>query len=230
MKRILLTVITIVMAAQFSVAQNCAQFISAVNGKKLVYSNLDAKGKMQGKVNYTSTQKDATTITVHSEVIDKSGQSASSADSEISCNGESINIDMKSFIPPASAKQFSKMQMQGDAKYLVYPLNLKAGQTLADGSVDITVNNDGHQMGDIQMNITNRKVEQAEAVTTPAGNFDCFKITYDALVKVKMMGIGFPVNMHITEWFSPKLGRPVKSETYSKNDKLIGSMQLESIN
>jgi len=218
------------MAAQFSVAQNCAQFISAVNGKKLVYSNLDAKGKMQGKVNYTSTQKDATTITVHSEVIDKSGQSASSADSEISCNGESINIDMKSFIPPASAKQFSKMQMQGDAKYLVYPLNLKAGQTLADGSVDITVNNDGHQMGDIQMNITNRKVEQAEAVTTPAGNFDCFKITYDALVKVKMMGIGFPVNMHITEWFSPKLGRPVKSETYSKNDKLIGSMQLESIN
>lgn len=50
------------------------------------------------------------------------------------------------------------------------------------------------------------------------------------MIKVKMMGIGFPVHMHVTEWFAPKLARPVKSETYAKNGKLAGSMQLESIN
>ena len=230
MKKILFTAIAVMMIAHLSMAQNCPQFINAVNGKKLVYANLDAKGKGQGKIIYASTKKDESTVTVHTEIEDKNGQAAGNSDSEIKCNGDAISIDMKSFIPQGSVKQFSKMQMQGDAKYLVYPLHLKAGQALEDGSVNIIVNNDGHQMGDIQMDITNRKVEQEEAVNTPAGDFDCFRISYDALIKVKMMGIGFPVHMHVTEWFAPKLARPVKSETYTKNGKLAGTMQLESIN
>ncbi len=230
MKKISLSVIATIMAMQFAIAQNCSQFINAVNGKKLVYANLDAKGKGQGKINYTSSKKDVSTVTVHTEISDKNGQPGGVSDSEVKCDGDVISIDMKSFIPPASVKQFSKMQMQADAKYLVYPFNLKAGQSLDDGSVNIIVNNDGHQMGDIQMNITNRKVEQEETVNTPAGNYNCFRIGYDAEVKVKMMGIGFPVHMHITEWFAPKLGRPVKSETYNKSGKLMGTMQLEAIN
>lgn len=230
MKKLLLTAMAVVVLMQFSVAQNCSQFINAVNGKKLVYANLDAKSKGQGKINYTTTKKDESTVTVHTEIEDKNGQAAGNSDSEIKCNGDAISIDMKSFIPPGSVKQFSKMQMQGDGKYLVYPLNLKTGQTLEDGSVNIIINNDGHQMGNIQMDITNRKVEQQETASTPAGNFDCFRISYDAMIKIKMMGIGFPVHMHVIEWFSLKLARQVKSETYSKNGKLVGSMQLESIN
>jgi hypothetical protein len=85
-------------------------------------------------------------------------------------------------------------------------------------------------MGTMQMDISNRKVEQQEKVSTQAGDFDCFRIGYDAMIKVKMMGIGFPVHMHVVEWFSPKLARPVKSETYTKNGKLAGTMQLQSIN
>ena len=85
-------------------------------------------------------------------------------------------------------------------------------------------------MGDMQMDITNRKVEQAETINSPAGSFDCFRISYDVMVRIKMMGIGFPVHMHAIEWFSPKIARPVKSETYTKNGKLVGSMQLVSIN
>jgi hypothetical protein len=122
------------------------------------------------------------------------------------------------------------MQVTGEAKYLVYPLNVKAGQTLEDGTMTMNITNDGHQMGDMQMDITNRKVEQAETISTPAGSFDCFRISYDAMVKIKMMGIGFPVRMHVIEWFSAKIARPVKSETYTKNGKLAGTMQLVSIN
>jgi hypothetical protein len=218
------------MLAQLGMAQNCAQFINTVNGKKLVYANLDSKGKDVGKFNYTTTKKDGSTAAVHTEVFDKSGKSIGASDSEIKCNGDAISIDLKSFIPASSTKQFSNMKMEGDAKYLVYPLSMKAGQTLADGTVTINITNNGQQMGNMQMDITNRKVEQAETVNTAAGSFDCFRITYDAMMKVKMMGIGFPVHMHVTEWFAPKIARPVKSETYAKNGKLAGSMQLESIN
>jgi hypothetical protein len=230
MKKILFTAIAVIFFAQLGIAQDCSQFIKASNGKKLVYANMDAKGKNTGTFNYTTTKKDASTVAIHTEVFDKDGKSIGASDSEAKCNGSALSIDMKSFIPAASAKQFSNMQMQGDAKYLVYPLNLKAGQTMDDGSMTVQVNNNGSQMGTMQMDITNRKVEQEEKVSTQAGDFDCFRISYDAMVKVKMMGIGFPVHMHVMEWFSPKLARPVKSETYTKNNKLAGTMQLQSIN
>jgi hypothetical protein len=122
------------------------------------------------------------------------------------------------------------MQMSGDAKYLLYPLNLQAGQTLDDGSVIIEMSHNGIPMSQIQMNITNRVVDKAETITTNVGNFDCYRITYDALIKIKMIGIGIPVHLKAAEWFSPKLGRFVKSETYDKKSKLMGSMLLDAIN
>jgi hypothetical protein len=230
MKKIIVAAIAVSMFLPLAKAQNCSDFINAVNGKKLVYSNMDAKGNEQGKFTYTSAKKDASTVGYHTEVIDKNGKSIGTSDSEIKCSGNAVSIDMKSFVPPASEKQLGKMQITGEAKYLVYPLDLKAGQTLDDGTMTMNIANNGSQMGDLQMDITNRKVEQKETITSTAGNFDCFRISYDAMVKIKMMGIGFPVHMHIIEWFSPKIARPVKSETYTKNGKLAGTMQLVSIN
>ena len=99
-----------------------------------------------------------------------------------------------------------------------------------DGAMTMNITNNGSQMGEMQMDITNRKVEQQETLTSTAGSFDCFRISYDAMVKMKMMGIGFPVHMHVIEWFSPKLARQIKSETYTKNGKLAGTTELVSIN
>jgi len=45
-----------------------------------------------------------------------------------------------------------------------------------------------------------------------------------------MMGIAVPVHIKAAEWYSPKLGRFVKSETYDKKSKLMGSMVLDAIN
>ncbi|WP_183559064.1 hypothetical protein [Mucilaginibacter sp. SP1R1] len=230
MKKVLLVSSFLVWSLQFVSAQNCSQFVGNVNGKKLVYLNKDAKGNEQGKVTVTATKKDASTVSVHSEAFDKNGKSIGGGDSEMICNGDAIKIDMKAFIPASSMKQFSNMQMTGDAKYLAYPLNLSAGQKLDDGAVTIDISNNGQSMSQIQMDITNRVVDKAETVSTNAGSFDCFRITYDAAMKIKMMGIGIPVHIKAAEWFAPKLGRFVKSETYNKNSKLMGSMVLDSIN
>ncbi|MDN3547698.1 TapB family protein [Mucilaginibacter aquaedulcis] len=230
MKKIITICALLLWCIQFATAQNCNQFIGTVNGKKLVYLNQDAKGNNTGKLIYTANKKDASTVTVHSEVIDKNGKSIGGGDSEMICDGDAIKIDMKAFVPSSSMKQYGNMQMSGEAKYLAYPLNLKAGQTLEDGSVTIDMSNNGTPMSKIQMDVTNRMVDKAETISTNAGSFDCYRITYDASMKVKMMGIGIPVHMKVAEWFAPKLGRFVKSETYDKKSKLVGSMVLDSIN
>lgn len=230
MKKLFILLFILFSGNQFVNAQNCNQFIGTVNGKKLIYLNQDAKGNAQGKLIYTATKKDASTVSVHSEVFDKNGKSIAGGDSEMICSGDAIKIDMKAFVPASSMKQFSNMQMTGEAKYLAYPLNLSAGQKLDDGAVTIDMSNNGQPMSQIQMDITNRMVDKAETVSTNAGSFDCYKITYDATMKVKMMGIGIPVHMKVAEWFAPKLGRFVKSETYDKKSKLMGSMILDTIN
>jgi hypothetical protein len=224
MKKIIFLLLTLY--CKTAIAQNCSQFINNTNGKTLTYINLDAKGKQQITAIYTTTKKDASTVTVHAQINDKNGKEIGNGDSEMICTGNTIKVDMKSFVPAANMK--GNMQVSGEAKYLTYPTDMKAGQTLDDGSVTIDMSSSGATMANLQMDIKNRKVEQPESVTTNAGSFDCFKLTYDATTKVKMMGIGIPFNFHVTEWYSPKLGRFVKSETY-KGNKLMGTMSLDSI-
>ena len=78
----------------------------------------------------------------------------------------------------------------------------------------------------VNMTVTtqNRKVEAEEKITTPAGTFDCLKITYDMVSK-----IGFvKVQGSSVEWYSPGTGT-IRSESYNKRGKLTGYSVLEEI-
>ena len=72
----------------------------------------------------------------------------------------------------------------------------------------------------ITMNISNRKVDAVESITTPAGTFECYKISYDVAMKMMM-------NMKSkgVEWYAKGVGL-VKNETYSSDGKLLGSNVL----
>jgi len=230
MKNFVITIVAMLTVVSFAHAQSCDEFVGANAGKNFVYVNNDAKGNEMGRVSYSAVKKDPSTITIHSEVTDKKGKQTGTADFDMNCTGSTIKVDMRSFIPAGSNKEFSNMEMVADGKYLVYPLNLKAGDKLDDGSMLITINNKGSKFGEMNIDITDRTVEQTETVNSAAGNFDCFRISYNILIKAKVMGIGIPVNMKVTEWYSPKLGRFVKSETYNKNGKFMGTTTLASVN
>jgi hypothetical protein len=211
-------------------AQNCSPFISNVNGKKFTYINQGGDSKPMGSMVCNTNKKDAATVNARIELFDKTGKSMGSGNSEIICTGQAIKIDMKTFIPAASLRQLGNMEMTGDTKYLSYPINLKTGQKLDDGALNINVGSNGTQMGQVQLNINNRKVEKQEKVTTKAGSFDCFKITNDIIFRISMMGTSIPFQIKVIEWFAPKLGRFAKSETYGKDGKLVATTLLDSVN
>ena len=56
------------------------------------------------------------------------------------------------------------------------------------------------------MIVYDRKVEDKEKVSTPAGSWDCYKISYKSKMSIKMMGVGIPVSMDGTEWYAPGFG------------------------
>jgi len=49
--------------------------------------------------------------------------------------------------------------------------------------------------------VKDRKVEAKESITSEAGTWDCYKITYNIESKIAIMGAGVPMNLQATEWF-----------------------------
>ena len=114
-----------------------------------------------------------------------------------------------------------------DEAYVEYPAVMTEGMQLPDAIFDMEVTTAGAP-GVARIEMTNRKVEGKEKVTSEAGSWDAYKITYDAEMKMRIAGIGVPMTMKTTEWFVPGFG-VVKSESYNKKGKLRGKTLLTGL-
>ena len=173
------------------------------------------KDKETGKTVYTisDVNKTGATVssTVNSEIFDAKGKSIAKGASNIKCTGGVMMIDMKMFISPAQQQQMNMEAAGGAQAFIEYPANMKEGDKLNDGEFSMDVKMQTGMNAHLDVSITNRKVDGKESVTTPAGTWDCFKISYHSRIKVKI-GIGIPINADVTEWYAPGFG-VVKTES-----------------
>lgn len=189
-------------------------------GTLIVMENFDKKDKLQGKTESKVTKFDETstgfTATISAIVYDKKDKITSEGDYELKCENGSIKIDMSGLIPAESMAAFRDMEIDVTMDQLEYPSNLEAGQILNDASIEIAVSGSSMPMKLI-FDITDRKVEGKETITTPAGTFECYKISYNTHSKMMIINM----NMRNVEYLSDKFGA-VKTETYKSNGNLIG--------
>ena len=111
------------------------------------------------------------------------------------------------------------MNMDIDIDNVQLPSDLSVGQSLDDGSIVIS----GDLPMTMRVDITDRKVAAKEKVTTPAGTFECYKITYT--IKTKMM---MGRESKAAEWIAKDVGL-VKSESYKNNGKLMSYSLLTKV-
>jgi len=133
-------------------------------------------------------------------------------------------VDMSNYLNQQSTDAYKDMEMSVEGGSLEMPSGMKAGDMLKDGDMKMAFSSGGMNVMNMAVTITNRKVEAVESLTTPAGTFDCYKISYD--IATKMMGIN--VKMKGVEWYAKGVGM-VKSESYNKDAKLQGSTLLTSL-
>ena len=213
MKKLLL--LAFVFTCRFAFSQNCGDYYYFQNNKTIEISIANKKGKETGKIVYTisdvNKKGSATVSTIHSEMFDKNGKSTSKATNNLQCDNGIVLMDMKMFIPSAQAEQMGEMSATGSTNYLEYPSTMKEGDALKDASFSMDFKSTSGINSHISIDMTNRKVVGKESVTTPAGTWDCFKITYHSKMIFKM-GIGIPMNFDVTEWFAPGFGT-VKTES-----------------
>ncbi|KAA5826178.1 hypothetical protein FPF71_05035 [Algibacter amylolyticus] len=205
-----------------SYSQNaCKAYYPFEEGVTFEITNYNKKGKKEGVVNYEVTNIVGNTATIKTIIYDAKGKEVTTTSYDIMCDGNTVSIDFKSMINPDMLKQYKDMEMEVTGTNIELPNDLQVGQSLKDANMNMAINMGGINMN-MSVNIVNRKVDQKESITTPAGTFNCFALSYDNEMKM-----GMKITFKIKEWIAEGVG-VVKSESYNKNGKLMGYSELTS--
>lgn len=211
-----------------AVAQ-CNDYYVLEQGTEWTYENFGKNGKTAGKnqQKVTAYEKigNGFRATINSIIFSDKGKKLMEADLEMTCDNGVMIMDMRKFIPEEQQKAFSSYEMKIESDNLELPSKLSAGQTLKNGSVTMSAVGSPIPMT-MAVQITDRKVVGKETITTPAGTFDCYKITSKSNTQTKM-GINMSFEFSSTEWIAEKVGM-VKSESFDKNGKSNGYTVLVS--
>lgn len=227
MKKILSLFVLLAIFSINALTQDCAIFIPGDIGTELHYEMKNAKGKLQG----TYSQKIISIKENGGETVfellqtfkdPKNSESIIRQDTiSFRCKDNVFYIDMEKYLNQKQLEGFKNMEVKLTTNDLMYPSKLSPGMELNDGSISLEI---GNGIMNMTTNIVNRKVAAYEDISTPAGNFKCYKITED--VKSKM---GFiKVNISNVAWIVQDIGT-IRSESYNKKGKLDSVTELIKI-
>lgn len=232
MKRIILFA-TVLSITTTSIGQDCKGFYYLANSE-VQMTVYDKKGEENGKLTYkisgTSSAGSTTTANFTSEMVNEKGKTVSKGSGKYKCSGGILYLDARIAMPQEQMGAYKDMDIKADEIFIEYPASMSEGQALKDANFKMEVYNKGTLFATTTFDQVNRKVIGKETITTPAGTWECWKISYEAKFKSAMapMNIGIPINLQGTEWFAPGFG-VVKTETFNKNGKLMGSTVITSV-
>lgn len=231
MKKLISTLISVLVLSSFTILPgDCNSLIFFKEGTSTTMTSYNEDGKPTGttKTLYNKVTKlpSGTSVTANQENYDKKGKLSNKSEYTIKCDKGTLYFDMKMMMPQQQAESYKDFEMTVEGADKEIPSEFKVGSSLKDADIKFTfATKDGMEMPMMKMNIrvTNRKIEAKENITTPAGTFECYKMTED--VEMKTM---FSVKMKTTTWFSLEAGT-VKTESYKENGKFVGKSELTEI-
>ncbi len=190
------------------------------NGTFMATENYDEKGKLLGraesKVTELTETSDGFDATISYKVFDKKDKAVAEGSYLCQCIDGEIRIEMKAFVPQESMQAYKDMEIEVVSNELQIPAVLTAGQMLPDATFEVKTKNSPIPMN-MTFNMTDRKVEGKESLTTPLGTFECMKISSNTQSKMTMINMNFKT----VQYMSEKYGA-VKTESYKSNGNLIG--------
>lgn len=204
-------------------AQNaCNAYYPFEEGVKFEITNYNKKGKKEGAVSYEVTNIENNVATLKTVIFDSKDKEITTTSYQVTCEGDQISIDFKSLMSPDLFKQYKDMDVDMTGTNIEFPKELEVGQTLKDANMDMVINMSGMKMN-MSIKMINRTVDAKESITTPAGTFDCYVLSYDSEMKM-----GVKHTFSFKEWVAEGVGM-VKNETYNKKGSLMGYSELTKL-
>ena len=189
-------------------------------------THYSVKDKVTGKSlsQILSVEDNGGVLTAHIKgtAFDKKGEEITSLNFEYICDNGVLKMDMDNFIPVDMFGSDTDIEFEMKGDYLELPKSLEIGQSLKDGMIEGKMTMEGNPaMANMALavKIFNRKVEGKEDITTPAGSFSCYKISYEMESSTKVMGMNNKVNLKGIDYLSEGVG-VIKTESYNKKGNL----------
>ncbi len=224
MKKFYITLLISFLA--YKAQSQCNTYFNFKEGSEYEMTHYSAKDKVTGKSlsEILSIEDNGGVLTAYIKgtVFDEKGKEVTSMNFEYICDQGVLKMDLKKFIPKEMFGNDADFEFELEGSYLEFPESLEIGQSLKDGVIEGKMTMEGNPaMANmtISIKILNRKVESKEDITTPAGNFNCYKISYDMESSTKVMGMNNTVNLSGIEYVAEGIG-VVKTESYNKKGNL----------
>ncbi|GGB77982.1 TapB family protein [Dyadobacter sediminis] len=228
-KNLIWCILFICISALYARAQECAGVILK-EGSGFEASNFDSKGKPAGKFIYKLAkimkEGSSTVFTVDMEFFNTKGKSELKNSYKMKCDGNVLQMDVRSLINHEQLKTFQSMEMEFTYDNIEFPGELSVGEKLKDASVEGT-GKSGPVPVTFNLMINNRNVTAQEKLNVPAGTFNAYKITSDMNMEMAM-GIPVKIAMQSISYRAPGVIWDIKTENYRKG-KLISYSELSRI-
>lgn len=192
-------------------AQDCSTNFLLTKGamkEMTMYKDGQPNGKAVFKVNDVAPIPGGMLSSMHIVAIDGKGKEiVNNSNARAECINSVFMLDMHNVLPSSLMAQAVDQKVADSDGKTHFPSSMQVGMTLDDAILSSKM---GQSAIRLTISIINRKVVGQEKVETPAGTFDCFKITYDAKIKAVIS-----ITSQGVEWYSPGHGI-VKTESYKK--------------
>jgi hypothetical protein len=190
-------------------ASGCSKMIFFKEGAEIDSKSYDGNGKETASQHskITSVKEEGGMTVATSEAVNSNGDGSSKAVTlNYKCDGNKIYFDLAAMLGDVAKERGGTFE----ASAVEYPVNISEGESLPDATGVM-------------------KVDGKEEVKTPAGSWNCYKISHTIEVEMDMPGMNDKakkmmeammgmMEMKSITWFAPDFG-VVKSETYN-NGKL----------
>ena len=203
----------------------CDSFFPFEEGAEMEYTMYDKKDKLVGVATHQVASMEnidgGVEAEVKSKMVDKKGKEVYEGSYTVKCEGNKLYMDMSNFLP---TEMLGQLDATVEGEGLVIPSDLQVGQTLPDASTKINMASGGlGNLMNMTVTISNREVEAKETVETPAGTYECYKITQETSVKTIMKK-----KSQSAEWYNEEVGL-IRSESYDKKGRLESYMVLTKL-
>jgi hypothetical protein len=208
----------LILAVHFTFAQ-CNTFYPIKEGVRYEYNHLDKKDKVTMRTINTfknvSGSGNNIKATLQQEIIDaKKDKSMGTSESEWVCENGVLHFTMNSMSMMEGGQQGEGMEVNVTGDKMDIPSELKVGQSLKDMNYNIKMSMSGMSIMNRDFKVKDRKVEKEESITTPAGTFQCMKMTFTTSSE-KGLGSG---TIKSAMWIAKDVGM-VQTETYKEDGK-----------
>jgi hypothetical protein len=221
MKYSAIQLIIILFISQIAIAQDCSTFYPFEEGSVSEITSYDKKQRVAAILEYSVVESSGDKASLQAIIKDKKGKLLTKTQYNLICNNDGIEIDFKSMYNPQMMMQFENMETKVTGTNIVLPNNLSVGDELPDANMKINISMSGINMN-TAVTMSQRKVVGKEEVTTSAGTFDCYVITYTNNVEASM---GISMETTSKQWIAKGVGM-VKQEDYNKKGKISSSSML----